>query len=40
MIANNLKKIREDFTWSKIIDQYADFIVECYNDKNIDLASV
>ncbi|HEV3222669.1 MAG TPA: DUF1972 domain-containing protein [Puia sp.] len=34
MIANNIKKIREEFTWSKIIDQYADFISICYNDKN------
>jgi glycosyltransferase involved in cell wall biosynthesis len=34
MIANNLKKIREEFTWPKIIDQYADFLIECYNDRN------
>jgi glycosyltransferase involved in cell wall biosynthesis len=34
MISNNLRKIREQFSWSKIIDQYADFIIECYNDKN------
>ena len=34
MIANNIKKIKEDFTWPKIIDQYADFIIECRSDKN------
>jgi glycosyltransferase involved in cell wall biosynthesis len=34
MIANNIKKIREDFTWSKVIDQYTDFIIECHRDKN------
>ncbi len=34
MIENNNRKIREEFTWAKIIDQYADCIVECYNDKN------
>ncbi len=34
MIANNIRKIQEDFTWSKIIDRYADLIVECYKDKN------
>lgn len=34
MIANNIQKIREDFSWSKIIDQYTDCIVECYRNKN------
>jgi glycosyltransferase involved in cell wall biosynthesis len=34
MIENNIWKIREQFSWSKIIDQYADFILECYNEKN------
>jgi glycosyltransferase involved in cell wall biosynthesis len=34
MIENNNRKIREDFTWAKIIDQYTDCIIECYNDKN------
>jgi glycosyltransferase involved in cell wall biosynthesis len=37
MIENNIRKIREEFTWQKIIDQYADFIIECYSDKNADL---
>lgn len=36
MIANNIKKIREEFTWTKIIDQYAELIIECFNDKNAD----
>jgi len=35
MIANNLSKIREEFTWSKIIDQYAELIIECYNNKKL-----
>ena len=34
MIANNIKKIQEEFTWPKIIDQYAEFILECYTDYN------
>jgi len=34
MIDNNIRKIREQYTWSKIIDQYAECIVECYNDKH------
>jgi glycosyltransferase involved in cell wall biosynthesis len=34
MIENNIRKIREEFSWPKIIDQYAEFIVSCYNDKN------
>jgi len=34
MISNNLAKIREKFTWPKIIDQYAEFIKECFQDKN------
>jgi hypothetical protein len=31
MIANNIKKIQEHFTWPKIIDKYAEFILQCYN---------
>ncbi len=34
MIANNIRKINEQFTWSKIIYQYAECILECYTDKN------
>ena len=33
MIANNIRKIREEFTWAKIIDQYAKCIIECHTDK-------
>jgi glycosyltransferase involved in cell wall biosynthesis len=40
MIENNIRKIREDFTWAKIIDQYADCIEECYSDKNAGLTIV
>jgi glycosyltransferase involved in cell wall biosynthesis len=34
MIENNIRKIQEEFTWSKIIDQYAECIIECFSDKN------
>jgi glycosyltransferase involved in cell wall biosynthesis len=34
MIANNIKKIREEFSWPKIIDEYAEFIMACCHDKN------
>ncbi len=34
MITNNINKIREEFTWSKIIDQYADFITYVTTIKN------
>jgi glycosyltransferase involved in cell wall biosynthesis len=33
MIANNIRKITEEYTWQKIIDQYAACIINCYNDK-------
>jgi glycosyltransferase involved in cell wall biosynthesis len=35
MIANNIKKIQEHFTWPKIIDQYAECITESWRDKQI-----
>jgi len=34
MIENNIRKIREEFSWPKIIDQYAEYIIACYSDKN------
>jgi glycosyltransferase involved in cell wall biosynthesis len=34
MIMNNIRKIREQFSWPKIIDEYAEFITACYYDKN------
>jgi glycosyltransferase involved in cell wall biosynthesis len=33
MIANNIKKIQEEYSWTNIIDQYEAFITACYNDK-------
>ena len=30
MIENNFKKIKEQYNWSKIIDQYDNFISQCY----------
>lgn len=36
MIENNMKKIREEYTWSSIIDQYEAFITACYLDKKSD----
>lgn len=33
MIANNIKKIQEEYTWTAIINQYEAFITACYNDK-------
>ena len=29
-VANNLRKIREDFTWEKITDRYERFLKACY----------
>ncbi|HVY75137.1 MAG TPA: DUF1972 domain-containing protein [Puia sp.] len=34
MIENNIRKIQDKFSWPKIIDEYAEFITDCYNDKN------
>jgi glycosyltransferase involved in cell wall biosynthesis len=34
MIENNIRKIREEFSWPKIIDQYAEYIIACCEDKN------
>jgi uncharacterized protein YfkK (UPF0435 family) len=34
MVTNNLHKIKYQFNWEKIIDQYERFILEChYNSK-------
>jgi len=30
MVSNNLFKIKYQFNWEKIIDQYEEFILECY----------
>jgi glycosyltransferase involved in cell wall biosynthesis len=31
MILNNLHKIRDKYNWQNIIDQYENFIIECFN---------
>ncbi len=34
MVNNNLHKIKYQFNWEKIIDQYEEFIMECYSTNN------
>ncbi|ASU35173.1 DUF1972 domain-containing protein [Mucilaginibacter xinganensis] len=34
MVSNNLHKIKFQFNWEKIIDQYEQFIIECHNNSN------
>jgi glycosyltransferase involved in cell wall biosynthesis len=34
MVKNNLHKIRYQFNWEKIIDEYEAFIIECYTHLN------
>lgn len=34
MVKNNLNKIQDLFNWEKVIQQYEDFILECYKSKN------
>jgi len=35
MVSNNLHKIKYQFNWEKIIDQYEEFILDChYNSHN------
>jgi glycosyltransferase involved in cell wall biosynthesis len=36
MVSNNLHKIKYQFNWEKIIDQYEDFILECHYNSNYD----
>jgi len=36
MVSNNLHKIKYQFNWEKIIDQYEDFILECHYKSNYD----
>jgi glycosyltransferase involved in cell wall biosynthesis len=36
MVSNNLYKIKYQFNWKKIIDQYEEFILECYYKSNYD----
>ena len=37
MIANNLRKIREEYTWKRIIDQYHAMILKSLQSKPITL---
>jgi glycosyltransferase involved in cell wall biosynthesis len=32
MVTNNLHKIRNQFNWERIVDEYEEFIVECYKN--------
>jgi glycosyltransferase involved in cell wall biosynthesis len=34
MIQNNLQKIQCQFNWEKVIDEYEEFILECYKNKH------
>ncbi len=34
MVLNNLHKIQYQFNWERVVDQYEEFIVASYNDKN------
>jgi hypothetical protein len=31
MVKNNLIKIAEQYNWPNIVNQYEEFIVDCYN---------
>jgi len=33
-IANNLRKVREQYNWPKIIEQYEQLMTKCYNEAN------
>ena len=34
MVQNNLQKIQFQFNWENIIDQYEEFIIDCYYHLN------
>jgi glycosyltransferase involved in cell wall biosynthesis len=36
MVSNNLRKIKYQFNWEGIIDQYEEFILECHYNLNYD----
>nr|WP_294945200.1 DUF1972 domain-containing protein [uncultured Mucilaginibacter sp.] len=36
MVKNNLHKIQYQFNWEKIIDEYEEFIIECYYARQIE----
>jgi glycosyltransferase involved in cell wall biosynthesis len=37
MVKKNLHKIQDQFNWEKVIEQYEEFIVECYKNKNYEV---
>jgi len=37
MVSNNLYKIKYQFNWGKIIDQYEEFILKCHHNSNNEL---
>lgn len=37
MIDNNLGKIRDQFNWEKIVEQYESVMLQCYNGREIGL---
>ncbi|MES2278354.1 MAG: DUF1972 domain-containing protein [Bacteroidota bacterium] len=39
MVKNNLNKIQDLFNWEKVIEQYEQFIVECYKNKNYNVVA-
>ena len=39
MIQNNLQKIQFQFNWEKVINEYENFILECYNNRNYEVAA-
>ncbi|WP_183575125.1 DUF1972 domain-containing protein [Mucilaginibacter sp. X5P1] len=34
MVRNNLQKIQYQFNWEKVVDEYEDFILQCYGQLN------
>jgi glycosyltransferase involved in cell wall biosynthesis len=36
MVKNNLHKIHYQFNWEKVINQYEEFIVDCYNNTRLE----
>ena len=38
MVSNNVEKIKCQFNWEKIIDQYEEFVLECHYNSNYERA--
>ena len=34
MVQNNFLKIENEYNWPDIIEQYNEFIIDCYNQKS------